>query len=93
MQVVLGELEKVKTTLVSDEEIQRAKNKIRASFYSAIEDSYNLASWALKKRLVGIPEIDDYMKMIDEVSPEDIRTAAKEIYNTDKLLTCICRGD
>lgn len=93
MEVVLSEIDKIKNVRVSDEEIQRAKNKIRASFYSAIEDSYNLASWALKKRLVGIPEIDEYMTMIDEVTPEDILSAAKTIYNTDRLLTCICRSE
>lgn len=93
MEVVLSEIDKIKNVRVSDEEIQRAKNKIRASFYSAIEDSYNLASWALKKRLIGIPEIDEYMTMIDEVTPEDILSAAKTIYDTDRLLTCICRSE
>lgn len=93
MEVVLAEIDKIKTNLVSDEEVQRAKNKIRASFYSAIEDSYNLASWAIKKRLTGAPDIDEYMTMIDEVTPEDIMEASRIIYDTDKLLTCICRSE
>ena len=93
ISVISSEIQKVKTTPVSDEEIQRAKNKIRASFYSAIEDSYNLASWSVKKRLVGIPSIDEYMKMIDTVTSEDILVAANTIYDTDRLLTCICRKE
>ena len=93
IEVILTEIQKIKTTHVSEEEIQRAKNKIRASFYSAIEDSYNLASWSIRKRLVGIPEIDDYMKMIDRVSSNDILEAAEAIYDTDRLLTCICRRE
>lgn len=93
IEVVSAEIQKIKTTPVTDEEIQRAKNKIKASFYSAIEDSYSLASWSIRKRLTGIPEIDDYMKMIDGVTSEDILEAAEAIYDTERLLTCICRSE
>lgn len=90
-EVVFAELEKIKNNLVSDEELQRAKNKLRASFYAAVEDSYNIAYWQIKRRLFGIPSIDDYMSSIEAATPDDIRNASNVVFDTSKLLEVTCR--
>jgi predicted Zn-dependent peptidase len=89
--VVFVELEKIKNHLVSDEELQRAKNKLRASFYAAVEDSYNIAYWQIKRRLLGIPSIDDYMSSIETTTPDDIRSVSNAVFDTSKLLEVTCR--
>jgi len=91
--VVLAELNKIKTELVSEEELQRAKNKLRASFYSAIEDSYNIAYWQIKRKMFGIPTIDDYMSMIDATTSEDIMKVSNMVFDTSRLLTVTCRKE
>ena len=74
------------------DEVQRAKNKMRSSFYSAIEDSYSIAYWAIKRRLMGLPTINQYMKMIESATPESVSSAANKILNTDKQLLLVCSG-
>jgi predicted Zn-dependent peptidase len=92
-EVVLDEVRKIKEFNVSDEELQRAKNKIRSSFYSAIEDSYNLAYWAVKRRMFGVPSIDSYMDMIDSATSDDIRDAANTVFDESRMLKIICKKE
>ncbi len=93
MDVVNDQISIIANTLPDEEELQRAKNKIRSSFYSAIEDSYNLAYWAVKRRMHSIPSIEDYMTSIDEATCGDIVDAAKVVFDTDRKLTVICRKE
>jgi len=77
----------------SEEEVQRAKNKIKSSFYSAMEDSYSLAFWAIKRRLDGLSSIEDHMKSVEAVTPSGITSAANRIFDQEKQFTVICRGE
>lgn len=92
INIIDSEMLKIKTDLVTEEELQRAKNKMRSSFYSAIEDSYSIAYWGIKRRLFGISEIEDYILKVDEVTRKDIRDIANELFDEKKRLTMICRG-
>jgi predicted Zn-dependent peptidase len=92
IEIVGKELSRVKANMPSAEEVQRAKNKIRSSFYSAMEDSYSLAYWAVKRRLSGLPSIEDYISGVEAVTPADVSEAAVEIFDQEKQFTVICRG-
>ena len=92
VEIVNTELEKIKSELVSDEELQRAKNKMRSSFYSAIEDSYSIAYWGIKERLFKTPSIEDYISNIEKVTRDDVRDVSNILFNEDKRLTMVCRG-
>jgi len=92
LDTVDKELEVIKTYMPTEEEVQRAKNKIRSSFYAAMEDSYSIAYWETKRRLFNIPEIDEYMKKIDAVTRQDVLEAANRVFDTDKQLLTVCRG-
>lgn len=92
IDIVNTEIGKLKDSYVTEEELQRAKNKMRSSFYSAVEDSYSIAYWGIKERLFGIPSIDSYIKKIDNVTQEDVAAAARVIFDDDRRLTMICRG-
>ena len=90
--IIGKEFEKMKSTLVSEEELQRAKNKMRSSFYSAIEDSYSIAYWGIKERLFKSPTIKQYIDRVDEVTREDVRSVANILLDEDRRLTMVCRG-
>ena len=92
LDVVEVELEKMKNTLVTEEELQRAKNKMRSSFYSAIEDSYSIAYWGIKEKLFKTPSIESYISKMDEVTREDVRCVARTVLDESKRLTLVCRG-
>ena len=92
IETVDKELAKIKTYMPTEEEVQRAKNKIRSSFYSAIEDSYSIAYWEIKRRLFDIPNIAQYMSNIEAVTAKDIVDVANLVYDEDKQLLLACRG-
>ena len=87
------ELKKMREGLVTEEELQRSKNKMRSSFYSAIEDSYSIAYWGVKQRLFKCPSIEEYIDKIDLVTREDVRDVANILLDEDQRLTMICRGE
>lgn len=93
VEIIDNELEKMRENLVTEEELQRSKNKMRSSFYSAIEDSYSIAYWGIKQRLFGCPSIEEYIDKVDQVTRQDVRNVANILLNDDRRLTMVCRGD
>jgi predicted Zn-dependent peptidase len=93
IEIVDKELTRIKISMPSEEEVQRAKNKIKSSFYSAMEDSYSLAYWAIRRRLKGLPSIEDYMAGAEAVTPAEVSEAANEIFDQSRQFTVICRGE
>jgi predicted Zn-dependent peptidase len=93
IEVVDTQLDLIKLEMPTEEEVQRAKNKIRSSFYSAIEDSYSLAYWAIRRRLQNVPTIEDYMKNIEAVTASDVTDAANVVFDQDRRLLLLCSGE
>lgn len=87
------ELIKMATVNVTEEELQRAKNKMRSSFYGANESSASLANWAVKQSLFGELSIGDYIERVESVTADEVRNLAAQTVNMDKLLTVICRKE
>ena len=92
LDIVNDQVEDIKTNLCTEEEVQRAKNKMRSSFYAAIEDSYSMCYWGVKQKLFGTPSIEQYMDNIDSVTSEGVMEAANAMFDEDKSLTLICKG-
>tara|TARA_A200000159_G_C7338331_1_gene346014 strand:- start:1561 stop:2763 length:1203 start_codon:yes stop_codon:yes gene_type:complete len=92
IDIISKEMTLIKESLVSEEELQRAKNKMRSSFYSAIEDSYSIAYWGIKQKILKTPSVDDYIENIELVSRDDIRAVANDILDDSRRLTMICRS-
>ena len=93
IKIVEDQIALIKSRPPSLEEVQRAKNKIKSGFYSAIEDSFSLAHWSVKQKLFGYPTIDEYMANIEAVTPEMVMKAANEIYDDSRRLTIICNNE
>jgi predicted Zn-dependent peptidase len=87
VKVILAEYKKMRTKLVSKEELKRAKDLIKGRTVIGFESSDNVASWygqkaVLKENLVT-PE--EYFAKIDKIKAEDIRRVAKDIFKNEKL--------
>tara|TARA_Y100000114_G_scaffold157306_1_gene189457 strand:- start:1637 stop:2833 length:1197 start_codon:yes stop_codon:yes gene_type:complete len=93
LEVISDEIENIKNTLVKDEELQRAKNKIKTSFYSLIESSYGVAIRSSKEKLFGKTSLNKYIDLLNSVQPEDIRVAANKVFDTSRQLTMICKKE
>lgn len=94
LSVIDSEVCRIKTELVTEEELQRAKNKIRTSFYSLIESSYGVAIRSAKEKLFNKSSLEEYIEKLNSVTINDINVAANEVFDSDRRLTMICRkGD
>lgn len=76
-EILLGEVERLKTDLVSRRELERIKKMNRYEFLERMRDNQDLAgTLATLEVQVGWRYLTTYLEKISEVSPEDIRGAA-----------------
>lgn len=77
-----NELKRIKTELVSEEDLRNAKAKYVGNFVMQIEKPSTIAGYALNKETQGLPEdfYENYIKNINAVTAEDIRNAANKYF-------------
>ena len=80
-----GTLEKVKAELVSERELQKAKNQIEAAFVFAQDSIFGQAMKIGYYEIAGgWRQMDSYLEGIRKVTREDIRHVARQYLNTDR---------
>ncbi len=82
---IFNELKKIKTDLVSEEDLKNAKAKYVGSFVMNMEKPGTVARYALTTETQGLPAdfYENYIKNINAVTPEDIRRAANRFFLAD----------
>ena len=80
-----NELKRIKTELVSEEDLRNAKAKYVGNFVMQIEKPSTIAGYALNKETQGLPEdfYENYIKNINAVTAEDIKNAANKYFLSD----------
>jgi len=86
---ILKEIEKLKTQLVPEEELAKAKNNIRMAYIQNLDSNSKIASiLAYYEVLLGDYQyFSDYLDNIDKVTSEDIRKAANTYLNHSNRTT------
>lgn len=88
-------VELMKTTLVSPEELESAKLRIKTKILNSIESSEsqtNVLNFA-KDNIRGIAAINENLKLIDEVTAQDILNAANYIFNSKSITSILASQD
>lgn len=87
-ELIYSELNKISSESVSDEELQRAKNKLKASLYSSWEDQKHLAFTKVGRFFMTgkLPNLNRIIKKIDSVTLEDIRDVANQTFSGKKVI-------
>lgn len=82
---IINELKRIRTDLVSAEELSNAKAKYIGNFVMQIEKPSTVARYALTTQTQNLPAdfYENYIKNINAVTPEDIRNAAKKYFLAD----------
>jgi predicted Zn-dependent peptidase len=82
---ILNEMKRMRTDLVSAEDLKNAKAKYIGSFVMQIEKPSTVARYALTTQTQNLPAdfYENYIKNINAVTPEDIREAAKKYFLVD----------
>ena len=83
-ELLLAEVEKMKTELVSDRELQRIKKLNQRGFIDRMRSNESLAgTLATLEVQMGWRYLMNYLEKLDSVTPEDIRQAANKYLQTD----------
>lgn len=82
---ILNELERVQTEPIGEDELQNAKNKLIGGFALAMEDPSVFASQLAVRALTGVPieELNEYLSMLEAVTPEEAQAVAVEYIDTE----------
>ena len=86
---ILKEIDKLKTQLVPDEELLKAKNNIKMSYIQNLDSNSEIASiLAYYEVLLGdYKYFSDYLDNIEKVTADDIRKAANTYLNQHNRTT------
>ncbi|MGW8121161.1 M16 family metallopeptidase [Roseivirga echinicomitans] len=81
-----SEMNRIRTELVSQEELDLAKNSLRGSFARSLESRSTVAQFALNTELNSLPEdyYATYLKRLDAITAEDVLAVAKKYIHPDK---------
>jgi zinc protease len=89
-QAINDEIEKIKKEPPSEQEIQKAKNQIEASFIMGQDSIYMQAKMIGTFEMIGGWRLwDRYLVGVRKVSPEDVRRVAEKYLLSDKRTTGI----
>lgn len=83
------EVEKIKTELVTDEELERAKNKTRASIYAVYDSGVSLSQRRSNEAFYDIPSLEELSGRIEAVTKEDVMKIANKVFNNEYKMTFI----
>lgn len=88
---VFNELKRIRTELVSEEDLKNAKAKYIGNFVMQIEKPSTIAGYALNKETQGLSDdfYENYIKNINAVTAEDIKNAANKYFLADKTRVVI----
>lgn len=87
VKVILEQFAKLKTELVADEELNRAKENLKGRLYLKLEESLNVAEFLAEQELLE-SKLQDPDKVVEEyqkVTKEDIMELAKQIFRPENL--------
>lgn len=87
----LYEIDRIRTTLVSEEELQDAKNYLAGSFGRSLESPQTVARFALNIEKDGLDEdyYNEYLQRLQNVTAEDVRNAAAKYFAEGNLVIAV----
>jgi predicted Zn-dependent peptidase len=83
---LLYEIDRMKTEMVSDEELNRAKAKYVGSFVRAVEQPSTVAAYALEIETEDLPDdfYTTYLESVNNVTKEDVQRVAQKYFLVDQ---------
>ena len=91
LRLAQAEIERISSTRVPAEELDRAKESIKGRLVLGMESTRNRMSRLGKSEVIGgeLLAMDDVVERIEAVSAEDIRRVAESVFSGGKVLAMI----
>lgn len=87
LKIIIREYNRMRTELISEEELKRAKDMVEGRVVIQFEASDNLANWygrqVIMKEKITTPK--DYLTAIKKITSADIKRVANKIFANDRL--------
>jgi predicted Zn-dependent peptidase len=88
---ILSELRKIKSEIIIDTELKKAKDYVKGRVALGLEDNHQKLDWILDsfcyhKRVLTA---QDFFKEIDEVTSQDLHDVANEIFTNERMSLAI----
>lgn len=93
ISLIEHEVERIKSEPVSEEELQRAKNKYRIYLYSLVERSQSMAMDASSRVFYGQETLEELEEKVNAVSIKDILESARRNFDPNKKIVLICKEE
>jgi predicted Zn-dependent peptidase len=87
IQAILSELDRMRQELVSEDELQKAKDFLRGRLTLSMEDSFTVAAWYARQQLLG-PEMlhpEDVLDCFDALEAADLQRMAQAVFQPERL--------
>jgi predicted Zn-dependent peptidase len=87
LRAILAEMARLRTEPVPAAELQRAKEYTKGRMALRLEETHSVASWlGTQEALRGeVLELDEIMRRLDAVTPEDVRRLSSNLFQDDAL--------
>ena len=84
MPVVCDEIRRIRTDLVSEEELKRAKMQLKASMLMALESSSATVEVLARQMLIfdRVIPVEEMVEKIERINRDDIRNVANQIFSS-----------
>ncbi|WP_430811663.1 MULTISPECIES: M16 family metallopeptidase [unclassified Carboxylicivirga] len=85
---IIYEMERMRTELVPEEDLQMIKNALTGSFSRSLEDPATVARFALNIQKYNLPEdyYVTYLERLNAVTPADVKAMAEKYITPDRAL-------
>jgi hypothetical protein len=85
---IIYEMERMRTELVDEEDLQLVKNALTGSFSRSLEDPATVARFALNIQKYNLPEdyYETYLERLNAVTAEDVKAMAQKYLTPDNAL-------
>jgi predicted Zn-dependent peptidase len=87
------EVGRIRTESVTEEELQRAKNKYRIYLYSLVERSQSMAMDAGSRAFYGQETLEELEGKVNSVTVQDILEAAQRNFDPTRKIVLICKEE
>lgn len=94
-EIILAEIEKITSTLPTEEEVQRSKNKMRTGIYRSWQSAEGSALKIIDHYFMNrkIPNVAGVNRKLSKVTAEDIMRVAKKIFSGKNVMVIGKKGE
>lgn len=87
------EVEKIRAEEVTDEELQRAKNKLRSDLYGIYDSGDALAKDTLRRTFFGLRSLEEVASELNDISKEQILELANRLFLDENKMVFVLRSE